>query len=135
MKEVLKQIIIWVVIFSIAGLIVAYAQDPSAASSLKSKFFAKASSNYLSLEDFNRNPSNYLSKEVTIIGHHSGTRYWWGACKNAVVIADEQGYSIDVCPLQGRDVGGKQEFTFKGVIEWSNDSRGTYGDHIMLIEK
>jgi len=70
-------------------------------------------------EDINRNPSNYVDKNITIKGKWVG---FGGGCGDIVYncesIGDNQGYVVHVVTIVQRDV--EQTYTFTGTFTEGN---------------
>lgn len=152
-----KTIIILVLIFLVIVLFIAYIKkSPESLSFLKigfksiisnnlnssesdkditidNKITEQASYKRLDLSEFGKNPENFIGKNVTIIGMITGRYYQHAGCGDAWLFADEDGYTINVCPITKRDFNGYDTYTLKGTIQKSVDSSGTFGTDIMLM--
>jgi len=119
----IKDILIWLLIFIVGALIVSAISNSSFISAIKSQFktISNSGEGYINLniEDFNKNPNNYLGKNVTT----SAVYYGW--CMSGIscgeiacyTFHDSQGYRLDVALDAERVFTVGNTYSLKGMIK------------------
>ncbi len=91
----------------------------------------------ISLEDFNRNPQDYIGKNISVTGdyHFFGGRSIDG-CK-LHTLEDNKGFQIDFCPSIKRSWDNGKVYTIKGdirIINVDNFWDGQINKYILFEE-